>query len=82
METGQLLLWPARPLKWTGHVDSVNCTSYLPNGCYIITGVNDRTIRIWDAETGVAVGKPLEGHTDWVNSVAYSPNGYHIISGS
>jgi WD40 repeat protein len=41
-----------------------------------------RTIRMWDAETGAAVGKPLEGHTDSVRSVAYSPDGRHIISGS
>jgi WD40 repeat protein len=24
----------------------------------------DRTIRIWDAETGASVGDPLNGHTD------------------
>ena len=39
-------------------------------------------IRIWDAETGIAVGRPLEGHTESVLSVAYSPDGRHIISGS
>ena len=55
---------------------------YSPDGCYIITGPNDKTIRIWDSETGAVVGKPLEGHTGRVNSVAYSPNGRHIISGS
>jgi WD40 repeat protein len=43
---------------------------------------DDKTIRIWNAETGSAVGKPLEGHTDTVWSVAYSPDGQHIISGS
>ncbi len=40
------------------------------------------TIRIWDAETGAAVGAPLEGHNDWVRSVAYSANGKYIVSGS
>ncbi len=42
----------------------------------------DMTIRIWDAETGAAVGNPLEGHTDMVESVTYSLDGRHIISGS
>ena len=37
---------------------------------------------MWDAETGSAVGKPLEGHISSVRSVAYSPDGRHIISGS
>jgi len=40
------------------------------------------TIRIWDAESGAAVGKPLEGHTGPVWSLDYSPDGQHIISGS
>ena len=37
---------------------------------------------MWDAETGAAVGNPLEGHTYSVQSVAYSPDGRYIISGS
>jgi len=48
----------------------------------MISGSEDNTIRIWDAETGAVVGKPLEGHTSWVRSVAFSPDGQHIISGS
>jgi WD40 repeat protein len=82
VQDGRLLSWPAPPLEWIGHEGCVNCTGYSPNGCYIITGSDDKTIRIWDAETGSAVGKPLEGHTSGVLSVAYSPDGRHIISGS
>ncbi len=55
--------------------------AYSPNGHHIISGSNDSTIRIWDAETGAPVSGPLERHTDWVLSVAYSPDGQHIISG-
>ena len=82
MQRGKLLSWPEPPLKWIGHSGPVVCTSYSPNACYIVTGSGDTTIRIWYAETGSAVGKPLEGHTDRVWSVAYSPDGRHIISGS
>src|SRR5882757_5176586 len=82
MQTGKLLSWPAPALQWTGHTGSIYCMSYSPNGTHIATGSSDRTIRIWDAETGVAVGNPLEGHPAYVLSVAYSPNGQHIISGS
>ena len=35
--------------------------SYSPYGRHIISGSKDSAIRIWDAETGTAVGKPLEG---------------------
>ena len=56
--------------------------AYSPNGRRIVSGSGDRTIQIWDAETGAAVGNPLEGHTDGVVSVVYSPNGRRIVSGS
>ncbi len=56
--------------------------AYAPDGRHIISGSDDRTIRIWDAKTGTAVGGPLRGHTDLVWSVTYSPDGRHIISGS
>jgi len=49
---------------------------------YIISGSDDRTIRIWDDKTGAAIGNPLRVHTDCVRSIAYSPDGRHIISGS
>ena len=56
--------------------------AYSPDGRHITSGSDDRTIRIWDAETGTPVGNPLKEHTNWVLSVAYSPDGRYIISGS
>ena len=67
-------------MRW--HTHAVRCTSYLPDGIHVVTGSRDNTIRIWDTETGSAVGQPLVGHNDWVWSVAYSPDEPHIISGS
>ena len=55
---------------------------YSPNGARVVTGSKDKTIRIWDAESGAIVGEPLTGHKEAVNSVAYSRDGRHIISGS
>ena len=55
---------------------------YSPDGGRIISGSDDSTIRIWDAETGASVGNPLKGHTDKVRSVAYSLDGQRIVSGS
>ena len=67
---------------WTGHTGSIVSVSYSPNAARVVTGSRDKTIRIWDVESGNTVGEPLTGHTDCVNSVAYSPDGCHIISGS
>jgi WD40 repeat protein len=66
MKIGKLLSWPA-PQQWFGHTGAVLCTSYSPNGIHVVTGSADKTIRIWDAETGAAVGLPLVGHNgrDW-----------------
>ncbi|KAI5118038.1 hypothetical protein M0805_009220 [Coniferiporia weirii] len=53
-----------------------------PDGRQIVSGSNDNTLRIWDAQTGDPVGEPLTGHSSQVLSVAYSPDGRHIVSGS
>ena len=82
IRAGNLLSWPAPPLKWTGHADDVNCVRYSPNGTRIATGSDDNTIRIWDSESGAVVGEPLTGHAGSVTSVAYSLDGRRIISGS
>jgi len=82
VRAGSLSSWPAPPLEWTGHAGAIQSISYSPDGTHVVTGSSDRTIRIWDAETGAEVGSPLKGHTDSVWSVAYSPDGRRIISGS
>ncbi|KAF7352032.1 Reverse transcriptase-RNase H-integrase [Mycena venus] len=48
----------------------------------IVSGSNDTTVHIWDAETGTALCELLEGHTNTVTSVAFSPDGKRIVSGS
>ncbi|KAE9389559.1 WD40 repeat-like protein, partial [Gymnopus androsaceus JB14] len=48
----------------------------------IVSGSDDKTVRIWDANTGAQIGDPLHGHDHWVNSVAFSTDGTRIVSGS
>jgi hypothetical protein len=33
-----------------------------------VSGSNDKTVRIWDAQSGKQVGDPLTGHDDYVRS--------------
>jgi WD40 repeat protein len=42
----------------------------------------DRTIRIWNPDTGEPVLDPLQGHTRAVNSAVFSPDGWLIVSAS
>ena len=64
-----------------GHKYSIYSVAFSPDGTKIISGSGDKTIKIWDANTGQCL-KTLKEHKYSVNSVAFSPDGTKIISGS
>jgi WD40 repeat protein len=37
--------------------------AFSPDGKRVVSGSYDKTIRVWDAETGVIVSGPFEGHS-------------------
>ncbi|KAI0062495.1 hypothetical protein BV25DRAFT_1991428 [Artomyces pyxidatus] len=74
--------WPQHLAVQTGHTSRVNAVVYSPNGTQIASISNDKTIKLWNADTGKIVSQSLQGHTDWVTAVAYSPDGIQIASGS
>jgi WD40 repeat protein len=55
--------------------------AFSPDGWRIVSGSNDKTVRVWDAERGQEL-RCLRGHEYPVGSVAYSPDGRWIVSGS
>ncbi|KAG8737856.1 hypothetical protein FRC10_007588 [Ceratobasidium sp. 414] len=59
----------------------VLCVAVPPGGRRIVSG-SGRDLRIWDANTGVAIGDALIGHSEVVTAVAFSPNGRLIALGS
>ena len=65
-----------------GHTDLVRSVAFSPDGKKVVSGSYDRTVRLWDAETGETIGEPWQGHTDRVWSVAFSPDGKKVVSGS
>ncbi|KIN99910.1 hypothetical protein M404DRAFT_86267, partial [Pisolithus tinctorius Marx 270] len=54
--------WPSVQLILEGHTDYVTSVAFSPGGKRIVSGSEDKTVRVWDAERGVQVGSPLEGH--------------------
>ncbi|KZP03622.1 WD40 repeat-like protein [Athelia psychrophila] len=48
----------------------------------VASGSYDKTIRVWDAESGALKAGPFTGHTDYVKSVVFSPDGQRVASGS
>ena len=68
-----------RTLK--GHSNWVDSVAYSPDGQTVASGSNDKTIKLWNVNTGNLL-QTFEGHSKWVNSVAYSPDGQTLASGS
>ncbi len=64
-----------------GHTGWVTAVAVSPDGRFIVSGSADRTVKVWEAETGRPL-RSLEGHTDGVAAVAVSPDGRFIVSGS
>lgn len=74
---------PPATLSLIGHEATfVNALAFNPDGSILATGSHDKTIRLWNVETGEQIGNPLLGHTELINSLAFSPNGNIIASGS
>ena len=64
-----------------GHADFIDSVCYSPDGKYIASGSDDKTVKIWEVETGREL-RTLGGHSYDVNSVCYSPDGKYIASSS
>jgi WD40 repeat protein len=63
------------------HTGAVFAAVFHPDGTRIASAGRDRTIRIWDAATGVELAR-LQGHTDYVFALRFSPDGASLASGS
>ncbi|KIJ13546.1 hypothetical protein PAXINDRAFT_13671 [Paxillus involutus ATCC 200175] len=71
----------AVPLKTiSGHEDGIWMIAPLPGGKRVVTCSLDKTVRIWDMETGEQEGTSME-HEDGVHGLAVTRDGKRILSG-
>jgi WD40 repeat protein len=83
-----IMLKPAIEAGWNacmqtleGHGEEVLSVAFSADGQRIVSGSQDRTIKIWDAATGSLL-QTLEGHEWDVNSVVFSADNRWVISSS
>ncbi len=64
-----------------GHRERMNDVAFSANGTRIVTGSDDKTVRLWDARTGAQL-RVFKGHMSGVSAVGMSADGTRIVSGS
>ena len=76
----------------TGHTDKVTSASYSPDGHYIVSSSDDRSVRVWDSQSGILIqvfdvdkDKSYNYYSSdiiysGIVSAFFSPDGRHIVS--
>jgi WD40 repeat protein len=67
--------------NFTGYSQAVNSVAFSPDGQYLGSGSQDRSVKIWRMANGTLVSNRTD-HTQRVNAVAFSPNGQWFASAS
>src|SRR5205823_4323707 len=68
-------------LRLTGHKGQVWSVSVSADGKRLLTSSSDKTLRLWDTDTGKCLCV-FEGHTGRIVGAALSPDGRRVLSGS
>ncbi|ORY32489.1 WD40 repeat-like protein [Rhizoclosmatium globosum] len=69
------------PFTLVGHSGVVYSVAFSPDGKTVVSGSNDKTVKVWSVETGECV-KTIVGHSALVNCVVFLPDSKTVVSGS
>jgi WD40 repeat protein len=65
----------------SGHTNEVKCLTFLPDGMSLVSGSEDKTLKLWDIQTGGVV-RTFHDHIKQVFSVSISADCTMLASGS
>ena len=68
-----------------GHDHDVSCVEFMPDGGHLVSCSRDKTIRMWDINTGFCIrtlNVNEEGHSSWIKVVCVNSKGTFLASGS
>jgi WD40 repeat protein/predicted KAP-like P-loop ATPase len=84
LEDGTIEIWNlltgTKLLSCQGHKDIIWSVAFNHDGTQVVSGGSDKTVRLWDAHTGQAIGQPFSGHGIVVWSVAFNHDGTRVVS--
>ncbi|MBM4073566.1 MAG: hypothetical protein FJ271_32295, partial [Planctomycetes bacterium] len=63
-----------------GHEASVTAVAFSPDGRKAVTGSEDKTVRVWDLESGAEIAC-FKGYPQPIRSVAFGLDGEHVAVG-
>jgi WD40 repeat protein len=65
-----------------GHTDVLTSMAYSPDGRFLLTGSQDKSLKLWSITTGTILRTIAKAHDEYVYAVAFSQDGKKIASGS
>jgi len=74
-------VYPGLIQTFEGHKSKVSAVAYSKDGNLAVTGSNDKTIKVWDLNTGECM-QTMTGHRGQITCISFTPDEQHLITGS
>ncbi|KAG1732389.1 WD40-repeat-containing domain protein [Suillus paluster] len=72
---------PSPKHEFEGHKNAIQAFVFLHDDVHVVSASGDGTLRKWNCDTGLPVGKPWKGEGGIIYTLALSPNGKTIACG-